>query len=122
VARQRDPVRAEGVGLDDLGAGVHVVAVHGLDQLGLADVELVVAARVQHAALVEQRAHRAVEEKWTSREGFGEWLHRELGTEVATRAEAERAASWRRTVAHRVAAPDLREVPAGEPVRSRTFQ
>ena len=54
VARQRDPVRAERVGLDHLGAGVDVVVMHRPDQLGLREVQLVVAARVQNAALVEQ--------------------------------------------------------------------
>jgi hypothetical protein len=79
VAGQRDAVGAEGVGLDHLGAGVDVVAVDPRDQVGLGDHQLVVAAGVQHAAIVEQRAHRAVEQDRPFGQGVEEWLHRELG-------------------------------------------
>ncbi len=79
------------VGLDDVRAGGDVVAVHGGDQLGLAEHELVVAARVQDAALVQERAHRAVEQQRAGGEGAsaGKRLHGRRGrTRPAGRARA----------------------------------
>jgi hypothetical protein len=55
-------VGAEGVGLDDLGAGAEVFPVDGGDQVGLAEVQLVVADVEEDAALVEHGAHRPVED------------------------------------------------------------
>src|SRR5262249_18502533 len=44
VVRLRDRVRAEGIGLDDLGAGFEIRAVHALDDRGLRQREQVVVA------------------------------------------------------------------------------
>src|SRR5262249_39405776 len=63
VARERDAVGAEGVGLEHVGAGVGVLLVQLLDELGLRQVELVERPGEEDAALVEQRADRAVEEQ-----------------------------------------------------------
>ncbi len=57
---QPHPVRAEGVGLQDLGARAHVFAVDVAHQVGLGHVELVKTAVDEHAPAVEHRAHRAV--------------------------------------------------------------
>ncbi len=94
VPRERDPVRTERVGLDDIRAGGHVIGVDPAHELGLRDVELVVAARVQHAALVEQRAHRAVEQQRAVRERLGE----RGGHARNTRPGSASAPSPRRTV------------------------
>src|SRR5690606_2727045 len=83
VARQRQPVGAEGVGLDHVGAGLDVVAVHAAYQLRLRQAELVVAAVEEHAALVEQGAHGPVEQERALAEGFEERLHRVAEVGVA---------------------------------------
>jgi hypothetical protein len=60
VQGQAQAVCAEGVGLDQLGARDQVLAVQALDERWLGDVQLVEAALVRHAALVEQRAERTI--------------------------------------------------------------
>src|SRR6185503_17670753 len=67
---------AERVGLDDVGARLDVIAVDAGDELRLRDVELVVAAGEEDAALVEQRAGRSVEqERPLALQRVGEELH-----------------------------------------------
>ena len=60
VGPELQPVRAERVGLDDVGARVDVFLVHRAHQLGVRQVELVEAAVHEHAAGVQHRAHGAV--------------------------------------------------------------
>ncbi len=61
VAAELDGIGAEGVGLDDLGAGPHVGFVHLAHELRLLEVQLVIADVQEEALGVEHRAHRAVE-------------------------------------------------------------
>ena len=58
--RELDPVGAEGIRLDDIGAGSHVGVVHVGYQLGLGQVQLVERPVQEHAARVQHRAHRPV--------------------------------------------------------------
>jgi hypothetical protein len=60
-SRELHRVRAEGVGLQDLGARPDVELVDLLHQCRLLEGQLVVADVHEHAAAVEHRAHRAVE-------------------------------------------------------------
>ncbi len=60
--RQLHRIGAEGVGLDDLGAGPEVGLVDLLHQAGLLQGQLVVADVDEHPAVVQHRAHRAVED------------------------------------------------------------
>ncbi len=62
VGGQLDRVGAEGVRLEDLGAGGHVLLVDLPHQLRAGHAQLVVADVHEDAAPVEQRAHRAVED------------------------------------------------------------
>ena len=55
-----DPVGAEGIGFDQLGAGGNVRSVNFLDDFGLCEVELVEGALEADAARVELGAHGAV--------------------------------------------------------------
>jgi hypothetical protein len=61
MATELERVRPEGVGLEDLGAGAHVGLVHVLHELGLLEVQLVVADVEEEALAVQHGAHRAVE-------------------------------------------------------------
>ena len=70
--RETHAVGAEGVRLDDLGAGRDVLAVDGRDELGTAQHELVERGALRHAAAVEQRAHGAVEQQGARGEPRGE--------------------------------------------------
>ena len=65
MAVEPDGVGAKGVGLNDGGAGLQVFAVHLADDLGLGNVELVVAAIDEDAAAVEHGSHGAVTENGT---------------------------------------------------------
>ncbi len=60
VAGEAEAVGAEGIGFKDLGAGLEVVLVHGEDELGIGEIQLVVAAVDEDAARIEHGAHRAV--------------------------------------------------------------
>ena len=62
VLRELEPVRAEGVRLEHLRAGLHVRAVHVAHEIGRAEVQLVVALVDEHALAVQHRPHRAVED------------------------------------------------------------
>ena len=61
MAIETEAVRAERVGLDDLGAGADVVLVDLPDDVRPRHVELLEVLRDEDAALVQQRPHRAVE-------------------------------------------------------------
>ena len=60
VGRELHRVGAEGVGLDDLGAGPHVLLVDLPHQAGLLEIELVVADVEEYPPPVEHRAHRPI--------------------------------------------------------------
>ncbi len=60
IGRELDGIRAEGVRLDELGAGPHVFAVDVPHEIRLLEVELVVADVQENAATVEHRPHRPV--------------------------------------------------------------
>ena len=62
VGRELHRVGAERVGLEDLGAGADVRLVDLLHQVGLLEVQLVVADVDEHAAAVQHGAHRPVED------------------------------------------------------------
>jgi hypothetical protein len=57
---QLDPVGAERIGLEDIGAGADVVVVHALDELGLRQVHRVEALVDEHPTRIQHRPHRAV--------------------------------------------------------------
>src|SRR2546421_224605 len=59
-----DAVRAERVGLDDVGARAHVLLVHFGHQIGLGDVQRVEALVDEDAFGVEHRAHRPVTDQY----------------------------------------------------------
>ena len=61
VALEAEAVGAVGVGLDDLRPGLEVVGVDLADDVRPGDVELLEVLGDEDAALVEERAHRAVE-------------------------------------------------------------
>ena len=63
VAPQLDAVGAEGVGQDELRAGLDIAAVDAGDQLRIAQRELLVAGIDKHALVVDDRAHRPVEDQ-----------------------------------------------------------
>ena len=71
--RKLQPVRAEGVRLDDLRARLRISAVNLPHQIGRAEVELIVALVDEHAFRVEHRAHRTVEDG--DARGIQESLH-----------------------------------------------
>src|SRR5207244_11042872 len=67
VRSQPNPVGGEGVGFDDFGARGDVGAVDGLNQITLAQVELVKAAFVGHTLGVQLGAHAAIEQNGRTR-------------------------------------------------------
>ena len=69
-AAELHAVGAEGVGLDDVGAGADVGLVHFGDQVRLRQVQLVERAIEEHAPRVQHRAHRAVADEHAGFEGF----------------------------------------------------
>ena len=64
-AAQLHAVGAEGVGLDDVRAGLQVLAVHVDNQLGLRLVQRLEAAVDEDALAVQHRAHGAVTDEHT---------------------------------------------------------
>ncbi len=75
---QLEPVGAERVRLDDVGARAHVLRVHLGDQIRLREVQLVEAAVEEDALGVQHRPHRAVTDEHALFEGVEEPLHRNL--------------------------------------------
>ena len=68
--------RAEGVGLDDVGARANVFGVDLAHQIGIAEIQLVVTTIDVDALCVEHRAHRAVHDMDAiSFKEFAERLH-----------------------------------------------
>ena len=72
VTAELDPVGAEGIGFDQLGAGGNVRSVNFLDDFGLCEVELVEGALEAHAAGVELGAHGAVAKEGAAAKPFEE--------------------------------------------------
>ena len=62
VALEPEAIAAEGVGLDDLGAGLKILLVDSANDIRLREVEFVVAAIDEDAAAVKHGAHGAVAE------------------------------------------------------------
>ena len=60
VGPELEAMRAEGVGLDDVGPRLEVVLVDAAHEVGVREVQLVEAAVHEHAAGVQHRAHGAV--------------------------------------------------------------
>ena len=97
--RELHRVGAEGVGLQDLGAGPDVRLVDLLHQAGLLEVQLVVADVDEHAAAVQHGAHRAVED-----------VDAAVGEELAEGAHGQLTAAYRRRAIPLVA--QVRRQPA----------
>ena len=57
-----EPIGSEAVGLQHLGAGLHVGTVEVAHHVGRADVELIIALIDEDAACVEHRPHGTVEQ------------------------------------------------------------
>ena len=74
VGGQARAVGAEGVGLDDLGAGLDVFFVDFLDQRGRGEVELIVAAVDEHTLPVQHGPHGAVGDESALRKLIAELL------------------------------------------------
>jgi hypothetical protein len=60
VPCQAEGIGPERIGFDDFGASLQVVVVDGTNQLGLGEIQLVVAAVDEHAFGVKQRSHGSV--------------------------------------------------------------
>ena len=73
-------------GLDQLGAGLEVLAVGGADQLRLADDELLEAGALGHAAAEQERAHPAVDQERPRREPAPEARPRQAGGRIGRQA------------------------------------
>ena len=67
---QLDAIGAERVGLDDVGAGAEVFAVHAAHQIGVGEVQRLEAAIDEDALRVQLRAHRAVAHQHALFDGF----------------------------------------------------
>ena len=75
VAGEAEAVGAEGIGFKNLCAGLEIFLVHGEDELGIGEVQLVVAAVDEDAAPVEHGAHRAVGKNRTIAKDLGNAGH-----------------------------------------------
>ena len=62
VAGQAKAVGTEGIGFNDLGAGLQIVVVHASDQVGLGNVQLVIATVDENALGVEEGTHGSIAE------------------------------------------------------------
>ena len=60
MASQPKGISPEGVSFDDLGASLQIFVMQPTNQVGLGDVQFVVAAINENPFGVEQRAHRAI--------------------------------------------------------------
>ena len=70
--------RTEGVGLNDVGPGANIFGVNLAHEIGVTEVQLVVAAIDVDAFGIQHRAHRTVEDQDAiAGENFFEWLHHE---------------------------------------------
>ena len=79
VPLQPKSIAAEGVGLDDLRAGLQIFLMDGANQIGLRQVQFVVTTMNEHTAFVQHGAHGAVAKNASCLEQFtqGYW-HRKL--------------------------------------------
>lgn len=89
VAGKAKAIRAEGVGFEDLGAGLEVLFVNGHDECRIGQVELVVTAMDEDAPGVEDGAHGAVCEQRLAGEDVTQLRHSE---DMLTHREANRCA------------------------------
>jgi hypothetical protein len=60
--RQLQPVRAEAVCFEHLGASLHVRTMHVTHEIGRANVQLVIALVDEDSLRIQHRPHRAVEQ------------------------------------------------------------
>jgi len=75
VPGEAEAVGAKGVGLNDFGAGLKVLFVHGEDKARVGEIQFVVAAVDEHAARIEHRSHGAVGKHGAAQQGLGELRH-----------------------------------------------
>ena len=75
VTSEAEAVSAEGVGFDDFRASLEVVLVDGEDQVGVGEVEFVVASVDEDAARVEDRTHGAIGKHRAGGEDIGKLTH-----------------------------------------------
>ncbi len=75
MAREAKPVGTKGVGLKNLGAGLKVVLVNGEDQVGIRQVQLVIAAVDEDTARIKDRAHGAISEHGAAGKDICELSH-----------------------------------------------
>ena len=75
MAGQAEAVGAEGVGLENLRAGLQILLVNGQNQAGIGEVQLVVAAVDEDAAGIKDCAHGAVGEHGAAGEDVGKLRH-----------------------------------------------
>ncbi len=79
VGGQLGAVGAKGIGLDDLGARRQIIHVHALDQVGVSDVDSVIALAGQDAAGIKLGAHGTVAQDWalleTGKKGMDRHRH-----------------------------------------------
>src|SRR5206468_3373549 len=94
VHGELEAVRAEGIGLDPVGARLDVFGVNGLDDPGIVEIEHVEAGVERHAAGIEHGAHRAVAEE----RPLADALEEGRGHQTACRRRsASAAATWTAT-------------------------
>jgi hypothetical protein len=62
VPGQPEGVGAESIGFNNLGSGLQVIVMNGANQIGLREIQFVVAAVDEDALGVKQRSHRAIAE------------------------------------------------------------
>ena len=75
MAGQAEAVGAEGVGFENLRAGLQILLVNGENQAGVGEVQLVVAAVDEDAAGIENGAHGAIGEHGAAGEDVGKLGH-----------------------------------------------
>ncbi len=75
VPCQPEAVGAEGVGFDDLSAGLQIFLMNREDQVRIGKIQLVVAAVDEHAAGIEYGAHSAIGKDGTTGENFVKLRH-----------------------------------------------
>jgi len=58
------PVRAVGIGFDDIRASVHIRLVNAGNQLGIGDAQMLVAGVDEHPFRIDHRTHGPIEDEW----------------------------------------------------------
>jgi len=72
---QLHPIRAEGVGLDDVGAGLQILPVHVPHEVGIAERQRLEAAVDEDTAPVQHRPHRAIADEDALGQRSQKWFH-----------------------------------------------